>query len=89
MEEKVKHALFPPKAQELFSAIATFFSLALLGTQSIWHSGSGISKLIVGGIIPFLIVKQEETDSKAEAAPIECPSIDLIELVGISFPFMR
>ena len=36
----------PPKANPLFKAIFTFFTLALLGTQSMSHIGSGVSKFM-------------------------------------------
>jgi len=57
----------------------------VLGTQSILQSGSGVEKLIVGGIILFWMARQQATASMLEAAPMVCPSMDLIELTGMFF----
>src|SRR4030042_7079120 len=65
-----KQELFPPKAKPLFKTILTLFIFALFGTQSTSHSGSGVSKFIVGGIIFSLTTRQQVNASIPDAAPM-------------------
>src|SRR5207244_12868650 len=43
-------ALWPPKPNELFKAMRTFFSRATLGMYSRSHSSPGFARLLVGGM---------------------------------------
>lgn len=49
------------------------------------QSGSGVEKLIVGGIMLFSIARQQATASMLEAAPMVWPIMDLMELTGMFF----
>src|SRR5262249_35968859 len=66
---KITVALVPPKPKLFDSARSTRFSRAWFGTTSRSHSGSGVSRLIVGGRMPRWTVSAVNAVSMPPAAP--------------------
>src|SRR5229473_3585350 len=53
--------------------------------KSRWHSGSGSSRLIVGGSKPRSSARMQAAASMAPAAPSRCPWTDFVELTASSY----
>src|SRR5205823_3304174 len=75
-------ALCPPKPKLLLIATSTLRSRALCGTKSRSHSGSGLSRLIVGGMRLRDTDMAVMTASTPPLAPSKCPSWLLVELIA-------
>src|SRR5205814_8336277 len=75
--------LLPPEPNELENAKLTGCAIALCGTWHKLQSGSGASRLIVGGIIWRSIATRQATASTAAAALSRWPVMLLVELIGI------
>src|SRR5512137_1077015 len=71
--------LVPPNPKLLEITTSSFFSRAVLGTTSSWHSGSWSSTLMVGGTTPWWRASTATTASRPPAAPSRWPVIDLVE----------
>ena len=83
---RTRTALLPPNARPLFWTTRRSARRAAFGTQSTAHSGSVSTWLMVGGMKPSAIASAQAAEPSALAAPIVCPIIALIEIVGGGAP---
>src|SRR5262249_30738815 len=74
--------LLPPNPNEFDTATRTLASRAECGTWQRSHSGSGSSRLIVGGTAPLLMAARQASASAAAAAVSRWPVMLLVELTG-------
>src|SRR5262245_45432634 len=77
-----RQVLLPPKPKELDSAVRTVCGRAWLATWHRRHSGSGFSRLIVGGTARRSMAARQATASAAAAAVSRWPVMLLVELTG-------
>ena len=71
--------LVPPNPNELLIANFTLLCCALFGVKFKSNSVSGLSRLIVGGIIPYSSDLRLNIASTAPAAPNKCPIADFVD----------
>ena len=80
-----RQVLLPPKPNEFDAATRTFAGRASFATWQRSHSGSGSSKLIVGGSALRSIAATHANASTAAAAVNRWPVMLLVELTGMRF----
>src|SRR5262245_39807439 len=80
---RTTQVLLPPKPKELDTATFTGCSLASWGTWQRLQSGSGWSRLMVGGTAWRSRVTMQASASRAAAAVSRWPLMLLVELTGM------
>src|SRR5437763_13352588 len=79
---RTRQVLLPPKPNELETATRTGPGRASLGTWQRSHSGSGSTRLMVGGRARCSMATRQASASTAAAAVTRCPVMLLVELTG-------
>src|SRR2546426_2789636 len=77
-----KQVLLPPKPKAFDTATRTGCGRASLATWHKAHSGSGSSRLIVGGTARLWMAIRQTSASSADAAVNRWPVMLLVELTG-------